>query len=180
MKPVYFLTCLIVSVKSDCRATAEMEGQWVSADSERNSLENGNWRQLAKRSMPLSQHQRPHWTQKAYTCPVSRARFFFFFFPSSRVTAWGKQRESHGWIHAKCRRAWAAGENGVQSLGQQVKTGVLMNLREGRGAEYRSWEAGRWCVWGGRAALLARRGLFLLWLRGVCYSAGASLEGRRL
>lgn len=79
MKPVYFLTCLIVSVKSDCRATAEMEGQWVSADSERNSLENGNWRQLAKRSMLLSQYQRPHWTQKAYTCPVSRARFFFFF-----------------------------------------------------------------------------------------------------
>ena len=25
--------------------------------------------------------------------------------------------------------AWAAGENWVQSLGQEVKTGVLMNLR---------------------------------------------------
>ena len=156
-----------------------MEGQWVSADSERSSLENGNWRQLAKRSMLLSQHQRPHWTQTAYTCPVSRARFCFFF-PSSRVTAWGKQRESHGWIHAKCRRAWAAGENGVQSLGQEVKTGVLMNLREGRGRNTGLGRLAGGASGGGRAALLARRGLFLLWLRGVCYSAGASLEGRRL
>lgn len=44
MKPVYFLMGLTASVKSDCRTTAEMEGQWVSGDLERNSLENGNWR----------------------------------------------------------------------------------------------------------------------------------------
>lgn len=96
------------------------------------------------------------------------------------MTAWGKQRESHGWIHAKCRRAWAAGENGVQSLGQEVKTGVLMNLREGRGRNTGLGRLAGGASGGGRAALLARRGLFLLWLRGVCYSAGASLEGRRL
>lgn len=44
MKPVYFLTGLTASVKSDCRTAAEVEGQWVSGDLERNSLENGNWR----------------------------------------------------------------------------------------------------------------------------------------
>lgn len=53
-----------------------------------------------------------------------------FFFPSSRVAAGGKQRESHAWIHAKCRRAWAAAENVVRSLDQEVETGMLMNLRE--------------------------------------------------
>ena len=60
MKPVSFLMGLTVSVKLDCRTAAEMEGQWVSGDLKRNSLENGNWRQLAKRNIPLSQQQRPH------------------------------------------------------------------------------------------------------------------------
>ena len=98
-------------------------GEW---DLERSSLENGNWRRLAERNVPLSQHQRPTEPRK-YT-PVQSAELGVFF-PSSRVTAWGKQKESHGWIHAKRRMAWAAGENWVQSLGQEVKTGVLMNLR---------------------------------------------------
>ena len=46
------------------------------------------------------------------------------------MAAGGKQRESHAWIHAKCRRAWAAAENVVRSFGQEVETGVPMNLRE--------------------------------------------------
>lgn len=95
MKLVYFLTCLIVSVKSDCRATAEMEGQWVSADSERNE-ESIEMEAVSKEGACAAfTAPGPHWTQKAYTCPVSRASFFFFFSVQQR-TAWGKQRESHG------------------------------------------------------------------------------------
>ena len=110
MKAVYFLTCLIVSVKSDCRTTAEMEGQWVS----------GIWRGTVWRMEIGGSSQRGtcrfHSTKgptepRKYT-PVQSAELGIFF-PSSRVTAWSKQRESHGWIHAKCRRAWAAGENWV-------------------------------------------------------------------
>lgn len=74
-----------------------MEGQWVSWDSERNSLENGNWRQLAQGKI-LTKSTKGSTEHRNHSL-VQSIRLYEFF--SSSVQSGGMCRESHVWNYAR-------------------------------------------------------------------------------